>query len=473
MTLVAASRAIKRREVTSRQLVDACLARIEEYGGVLNCFVEVRAKEARRQAEVADREIAAGKYRGTLHGIPLAEKDMFFTPGKLSTMGSALGHEFVPETRATVLERIEAAGAVSLGTLHMSEFAAGPTGQNEFLGPCRNPWNTDYISGGSSSGSACAVAARFVYGSIGSDTGGSIRLPAGMCGVVGLKPTHGVISRHGAMPRCWSLDVMGPIARTSLDCTVLLQAIAGRDMVDPATFPGRGVVSPEQLDERLPPLRVGLPRSVSGTANSSEVGDALRTASDVFASMGCEVVSFDLPSTDEIYALTQIVNKAEAAALHARWLLSRPEEYGLSARSRIEAGFHIPAPFYLAALAARPRVLREFGEQVFRRVDLVALPVIPREVPSIQEVKMTSSGEVPGIVDEITQCTRWVSYLGLPAITAPCGVSHHGLPISFQLLGRPYSEGSLLALVHRYQNVTKWHERVPEITCTNSTGRGQ
>jgi len=444
--------------------VDACLTRIEQFRADLNCFVEVRATDARQQADAVDREIDAGCYRGPLHGIPVAEKDMFFSPGKPSTMGSALGNAFVPKTRATVLDRMQAAGAVSLGTLHMSEFAAGPTGQNEYLGSCRNPWNTAYISGGSSSGSASAVAARFIYGSLGSDTGGSIRLPAGMCGVVGLKPTHGVVSRHGVMPRCWSLDSVGPIARTSLDCALLLQAFAGRDEADPATYPDRGSVFPDQLAETLPSLRIGLTSLPSETGVGAEVSRAVEAAADVLAGQGCEVVPIDLPSTSDVYALTQIVNKAEAATLHARWLLSCPERYGLSARARMEAGFHIPAPFYLAALAARPRVLRDFGERVFTKVDVVALPVLQREVPSISEVDMKTSSDVPHIVDQITSCTRWVSYLGLPAITAPCGFSNHGLPIGIQLLGRPYSEHSLLALVHRYQMATDWHERVPQIT---------
>jgi aspartyl-tRNA(Asn)/glutamyl-tRNA(Gln) amidotransferase subunit A len=463
LTLDEASRAIQRREVTSLQLVEACLARIEEFKDALNCFVTVTADEAIQRAELADSEIASGKYRGPLHGIPLAEKDMFFTPGKASSMGSALGQKFVPTTRATILDRMETAGAVSVGTLHMSEFAAGPTGQNEYLGSCKNPWNVDYISGGSSSGSACAVAARFVYGSMGSDTGGSIRLPAAMCGVVGLKPTHGVVSRHGAMPRCWSLDIVGPIARTAIDCAVLLQAVAGRDEADPATFAEQGDVSPELVSRTKRPPLVGFPSSVFGVTAESEVGRNLKAASDVLVSLGCELVDIELPSTNEIYALTQIVNKAEAAAIHARWLLTSPEKYGLSARSRIEAGFHIPAPIYLAALAARPRVLKEFGERVFSKVDVVLLPVIPRDVPTISEVGMKTSADVPHIVDEITKCTRWVSYLGLPAIAVPCGFSRGGLPISFQLLGKPYSEASLLALVHHYQTATGWHERVPDI----------
>ena len=469
MTLAATSNALQHGEVTSCQLVEACLARIRQYQRAVNCFIDVRPDNAWQQAEVADREIGARRYRGPLHGIPLAEKDMFFTPGKSSTMGSSFGHTFVPKTRATVLDRIEAAGAVSLGTLHMSEFAAGPTGQNEYLGSCRNPWNTNYISGGSSSGSACAVAARFVYGSLGSDTGGSIRLPAGMCGVVGLKPTHGVVSRHGAMPRCWSLDIIGPIARTSMDCAVLLQAVAGRDEADPATYPGRGVIAIDQLGQDVEALRIGLPSSMFGMPHDSEVMSALKEAAGVLMDIGCQVFDIDLPATDEIYALTQIVNKAESAALHARWLLSQPDAYGLSARSRIEAGFHVPAPFYLAALAARPRMLKEFGEEVFTKVDVLLLPVIPREVPSISEVDMKAAGEVPAIVDEITQCTRWVSYLGLPAIAAPCGFSRRDLPISFQLLGKPYSEHSLLALVHRYQMATAWHERIPEINPSSQT----
>lgn len=460
LDLHAVAALLREREVTSSALVESSLRRARGLHKKLNCFIELREDEALRQAEVADTEIRQGQYRGSLHGIPLAEKDMFFTPGRVSSMGSGLGHGFAPKTRATVLDRLQVAGAVSLGTLNMSEFAAGPTGQNEFFGTCRNPWNTDYIAGGSSSGSACAVAARLIYGSVGSDTGGSIRLPSAMCGVVGIKPTHGVVSRHGAMPRCWSLDVIGPIARTAMDCALVLSTLAGRDDADSATYHAFPPVRPDAIAGHPGPVRIGFAQL---PAVESEVERALGEAAAAFAQLGFVVERIPLPDTAGIYALTQIVNKAEAAALHARPIMESPEGYGLSARSRIEAGFHIPAPYYLAAIAARSRVLKQFAQQVFSKVDVVLLPVIPRAVPSIDEVAMKASGDIPGIVDHVTQCTRWVSYLGLPAVTAPCGRSRNGLPIGLQLLARPYAEQQLLSLLHWYQGVTSWHRDAPRL----------
>jgi aspartyl-tRNA(Asn)/glutamyl-tRNA(Gln) amidotransferase subunit A len=284
-----------------------------------------------------------------------------------------------------------------------------------------------------------------------------------MCGVVGLKPTHGLVSRHGGMPRCWSLDVFGPIARTALDCALLLEAIEGVDPDDPATYAPHTSVRASQLGGSLKGLRVGLPRNCFLSDAAPEVVQALEEALAALRELGCTVVPVDLPAAAPIYALTQIVNKAEAAALHAKWMGTYYDDYGLSARSRIEAGFHIPAPLYLWALAARPKVLRAFAEAVFTRVDALMLPLLTEPVPSIAEVDMTASADVPAVIDRITRCTRWVSYLGLPAIAAPCGFSDGQLPISFQLLGRPYAEQLLLDLVHQYQSVTTWHRRVPPL----------
>lgn len=463
MTLAEASRGLEQGAFSSAEITWACLDRIDAFGPQLNCFVEVTAEAALAQAKAADGQLRAGERRGALHGIPLAEKDMFFRAGRTSSMGSKLGTRFVPKVTATVLQRLDAAGAVSVGRLHMAEFAAGPTGQNEYLGSCRNPWNLQHISGGSSSGSGSAVAARMVYGSIGSDTGGSIRLPAGMCGVVGLKPTHGVVSRHGGMPRCWSLDVFGPIARTALDCALLFEAIQGEDPEDPVTCVPRTSVRAAQLGSSLRGVRIGLPRNRYLSDASPDVVQALEDALAALREAGCIVVPVDLPETEPIYALTQIVNKSEAAALHARWLGLHHDEYGLSSRSRMEAGMQIPATLYLWALAARPRQLRAFAEAVFTRVDALMLPLLTEEVPTIADVDMTLAKDVPAVIDRITRCTRWVSYLGLPAVVAPCGVSQRELPISFQLLGRPYAEQLLLDLVHQYQGLTTWHRRAPPL----------
>jgi len=470
LTLAQARAGLEEGRFSSVELVTACLERVEAFGPQLNCFVAVAADAALAQAASADERRRRGEHVGSLQGIPVAVKDMFFRSGKVSSMGSRLGSKFVPTTTASVLEKLDEAGAISIGTLHMSEFAAGPTGQNDYLGFCRNPWNQAHITGGSSSGSGCAVAARMVYGSIGSDTGGSIRLPAGMCGVVGLKPTYGLVSRHGAMPRCWSLDVFGPIARSALDCALLLEAIEGFDRNDPASYAPHRRVDSGQLGGALKGIRVGLPRNCFASDSDPEVAQALEAALDVLRAAGCAIVPVDLPDTQPIYALTQIVNKAEAAALHAEWLAAYGEEYGMPTRTRMEAGFYIPAPLYIWALTARPKILRGFVESVFTVADVVMLPLLEQEVPAIADVDMTASGDVPAIVDRITRNTRWISYLGLPAIVAPCGFSRRRLPISFQLLGRPYSEQLLLDLVHRYEDMTAWHRRVPELDALPAGG---
>ncbi|TCT09618.1 aspartyl/glutamyl-tRNA(Asn/Gln) amidotransferase subunit A [Paralcaligenes ureilyticus] len=472
LTLAQASAGLDEGQFSSIELVTACLDRIEAFGSQLNCFVEIAAEEAMAQATLADEQRKQGQSDGPLQGIPLAVKDMFFNSGKVSSMGSRLGSKFVPTTTASVLKKLESAGAISIGTLHMAEFAAGPTGQNDYLGFCKNPWNQTHITGGSSSGSGCAVAARMVYGSIGSDTGGSIRLPAGMCGVVGLKPTHGLVSRHGGMPRCWSLDVFGPIARTAMDCALLLEAIEGFDQNDPATYVAHRRINSARLGKSLKGIRVGLPGNCFASNAAPEVVQALDDVLDVLREVGCTVVPIDLPPTEPIYALTQIVNKAEAAALHSAWLAAYGDEYGMSTKTRMEAGFYIPATLYLWALTARPNILRGFVESVFTNVDVLLLPLLAQEVPAIADVDLTVSGDVPATIDRITRYTRWVSYLGLPAIVAPCGFSRNRLPISFQLMGRPYSEQLLLDLVHQYEGMTAWHRRAPALEALPTSQEG-
>ena len=464
LDLATVAAAIRERRLTSVAVIEACLERVAEQQSRLNCFIAVEGEEALAAAAGADADLAAGHLRGPLHGVPLAHKDMFYRAGKVSTFGSKICRDYVPSYTGTLIKRLDAAGAITIGTLNMCEFAIGPTGHNDHFGHCRNPWNTDHISGGSSSGSGAAVAARLVHGSFGSDTGGSVRLPAGMCGVVGLKATYGVVSRYGGMPRCWSLDVFGPLARTVRDAAIMLTAVAGPDANDSTTVsaPVRDyAASLDGAESRLHGLRVAIPANVLIGDVEPAIRPPIDRALDDLRRLGAEVVEVTMPDSKRLHDLTNIVNKSEAATLHETWVRERPGDYAVSALSRVEAGFHIPATEYLNALRMRPRILAEFSAAVFERADVLFTPVLTGSVPTLAETDITRAGDAPGIVDSVTRCTRWVSFLGLPAMTLCCGFDDGGLPISFQLVGRAFDEPTLLRVGAAYQAATDWHHRCP------------
>ena len=463
MTLAEASAAVRTRAASSVEMVNACLARIERVQPTLNCFISIEAEEALAAAERADAEIARGTWRGPLHGVPLAHKDMFYRAGRVSTFGSAILRDYVPDYTSTVMARLADAGAVHLGGLNMAEFAAGPVGQNDHFGQVRNPWNTDRIPGGSSSGSGAAVAARACFGSLGSDTGASCRLPGAMCGVVGLKPTYGLVSRHGALARCWSLDCIGPLARTARDAAMILQAVAGRDENDPTTARDGVPDYVAGLEGGVKGLRVGVPVNHLYPDVDPELRPALEAALSVLRDLGCELVDLEMPDPDRMYALTEVIHKCEAAALHDEWIRTRPRDYAISVRARLEAGYFLPATRYIQAQRLRPRVLSEFDEAVFARADVLFTPVTSIPVPRIADVAITRSGDAPRIVETMTRCTRWVNYLGLPALSVPCGFTENGLPVGFQLVGRPFDESLLLRLTESYQSATDWHARTPPL----------
>ena len=439
MTLAEASVALGRKEVSSVDLVRACLSRVEQVQPRINCFISVEAEEALKAAEYADAELARGERRGALHGIPLTHKDMFYRAGKVSTFGSKIFRNYTPDFTSTVMARLTEARAIYLGSLNMAEFAAGPVGQNDHFGQIRNPWNTEHISGGSSSGSGAAVAARASFGSVGSDTGGSCRLPAGMCGVVGLKPTYGLVSRFGGLARCWTLDCFGPLARTARDVAMILQPIAGYDEHDPTTTRDPVPDYVAALNGAVSGLKVAVPCNHLYPDVDPHLKPLLAAALDNLKDLGCEIVELDIPAPERTYDLTNVINKAEAATLHDEWLRSRPDDYSISVRARLEAGYFIPATRYIQAQRLRPRFLEEFCTAVLPRADVLFTPVMSILVPRIEEANISRSADAPRIIDAVTRCTRWVSYLGLPALSVPCGFSELGLPVGFQLIGRPHN----------------------------------
>jgi aspartyl-tRNA(Asn)/glutamyl-tRNA(Gln) amidotransferase subunit A len=463
LSLGDAARGIVAREFSALELTRAYLARIESVQPRVNCFISVEADAATDRARQLDRELAGGKYRGPLHGVPIAFKDMFFRAGKVTTFGSRIAREFVADTTATVIEKLERAGAVLLGGLNMGEFAISPSGHNEHFADCRNPWNTVHAPGGSSSGSGAAVAARALPAAIGSDTGGSVRLPAAMCGVVGLKPTYGMVSRHGAMHRSWSLDTIGPLARTAADCAIVMQAIAGIDERDFTTRVPRRVDFIDAIGHTSRAVRVGLPQQALLGDVTPEVSARLQEAVQGMRAAGLQVNEVSIPDFRAYYHAANVINKVELSSAHGKWIRTRREDYGRAALARIEGGFHVPATHYLEALRARARLLEDFVQRAFASVDALFLPVLGVPVPTLAETDFQGAQELPGLLELLTRYTRWVNYLGLPAVSVPCGFTANGLPVGFQLVGRPSSDHRLLAAAHRYQTVTSWHTQAPEL----------
>ena len=456
--------AIAAGEATSVAATEACLARIEAWQPRTNAFLRLYREKALAQAKAMDGELTAGKRRGPLHGVPMAHKDLYYRKGEFSTGGSAIRRDWRAPVTATVLQRLDAAGVIELGFLNMAEFAAGPTGHNVHHGHCRNPWDGGRVTGGSSSGSGASVAARMVYGSLGSDTGGSIRLPAAACGVVGMKATFGRVSRAGALARSWSLDHVGPLTRTVRDNARLLGAIAGHDP-DDSTSSERPIPDYEaSLEGGVSGLRIGLALPNDGPAlPDSQIGAAVQMAADALGKLGAGITTVKLPDFTALYRAAEVIVKCEAAAMHRPWLEKTPDAYANQVRTRMEAGFFIPATQYIDALRLRGHFLKEFLSTSMDKVDAVLLPAIPFPIPTIEETDVEAKGgpETLAMVGRFTGLTRPFNTLGTPALSVPCGFDSNGLPIGMQLVGRPFDEALLYRIGHAYQGVTDFHRRVP------------
>lgn len=460
LSLVEAAEAIRRGKVSSVELTTAALERAQKLGPALNCFAALEPEEALAQARKADRARKAGK-RGLLLGVPLAHKDLFYRKGKVVACGSKILKDFRPAVTATVLERMSAAGAVTIGAMHMAEFAFSPTGYNEHYGHARNPWNRDHVPGGSSSGSGAALAARIIFGSLGSDTGGSVRLPSAMCGLAGLKPTVTRVSRHGVMPLSHSIDCVGPLARTARDCARLLQVIAGLDPADPTAATALVPRYEAALDGKVRGLRIGVPRSYYYDPVAPEIRKKLEESLDALRRLGAKIVQVDVPDIGLVNTFMHILMTVEAATVHRRWLKERRGDYADQVASRIEPGLFYPATRYLEALSLRAKLTREFVDKALTKADVLHLPGIPIPVPTIEQTTKGNPTDVARVIGLIGHCTRGLNYLGLPAISVPCGFDAKGLPVAFQLAGRPFAEAALLRAADAYQRATDWHRRAP------------
>ena len=463
LSLVEVADAIAARRLSAVEVVSAAIDRAERLQPALNCFISLQAEAALESAAAADAALARGEAPGPLHGVPLAHKDMFYRTGHVTTCGSRIRKDFVPDHDSTALARLHGAGAIYLGGLNMAEFATGPTGHNQHWGDCRNPWNQAHISGGSSSGSGASVAGRVVFGALGSDTGGSVRLPSSCCGVVGLKPTNGLVSRCGLMPLSHTLDTVGPLTRTVADAARITSVIAGHDPRDP-TSSTRPVPDYEAaLAEGAAGLRIGVPAEYFYDLATDEVRALMERSLDVFRAAGVEVVEVAVPDIARINHLSNVVLSSEAAAIHEPWIAGRPDDYQEQVRNRYEPGLHVPAVKYIQALSARAGLLREFVDTALDGVDALHTPGVPFPIPTRDETNVGGGERMAAMVAGLSWCTRAANYLGGPALIVPCGFTGNGLPTAFQLMGRPFSEATLFRLGHAYQSATDWHRRAPSL----------
>lgn len=456
--------AVRRGEVSPTELTRACLERIERLDPLLRAFVRVDGDRALADARVREAEARAGRFRGPLHGVPLAYKDLFVVTGYPTGCGTRFPEYFRADREATAVARLTAAGAITLGKLNMTELALGPFGDNSHLGDVQNPWRPGHAAGGSSSGSGAAVAAGLVAGALGTDTGGSVRLPAACCGVVGLKPTYGRVSRAGVMPLSWSLDHVGPLARTVQDVALLFQVMAGPDPADP-TASGRPVPDcVAALEGPVRGLRVGVPENYYWDGVDPEVVAATRAALGRLADLGLQLCQIRVPDPRPAVEVAQVVARCESAAIHARVVRETPEALQPAVRARLQVGLHVSAHDYLQALRLRSRLTRAFLEEVFAAVDLVAAPTLPEPPPPLAAVTAGTTPEVVERMGRFSRLTRPWNTLGLPVLTLPCGFSAAGLPLGLQLAGRPFDEATVLRVGHALEQALGLWQRRPPLT---------
>ena len=454
LSLSEASARIRSRAVTPTQLTEACLARIETYNPKLNAFITVLRAQAMAQAKELEAEQRAGKLRGPLHGIPIALKDNVDTAGIRTTAASALFDDRVPEHDATVAARLKAAGAVLIGKTNLHEFAMGGTNATSYYGPVRNPWALDRNPGGSSGGSAAAVAAGLCYGALGTDTGGSIRIPAAYCGVVGLKATYGLVPIRGIIPLTFSLDHCGPIVRTVEDAALMLNALAGYDRLDIASVEHAKEDYAAGMKQPVSGFRLGIPRAPFFDLLDADVAKTVEAAIAVLAGMTRGVKDVTLPPVRDI------ILAGEANAYHEEFFTQTPERYQLPTRRGLQNSANRKASDYVRA-RWKLELMRRTIDDSFADFDLVVLPTrrrIPRKIDAAIKRERSEKPLNPELEN-----TGQFNVYGIPAISIPCGFSSTGLPVGLMIAGPRFSEARVLALAHAYEQATDWHKRHPPL----------
>ncbi len=455
------SRLIPGRELSSSDAVSAAVTRLERLEDKLNAFITVLREPALAEAKKADEEIAHGRNRGPLHGVPVTIKDMFETAGVRTTGGSKILADWVPETDSALVERLRAAGAIIIGKTNLDEFGHGGTSTLSHFGPVHNPWNIDRIAGGSSGGSAAAVASRIGPLSYGTETGSSVRRPASYCGIVGFKPTFGIISRHGSFRGAWSQDHVGIFARSVKDITLGLDPVAGFDARDPASVHQEEPAYAARLDANVKGLRVGVLRRFLEGVNP-EVRQAFEAALKVLAETGCEIVDLDVPELSYAAMTSMMTSSAESAGINRHWFRERYHDFVPHVAKGLAVGMTITASEYLTVQRARHRI-REALRATFEEVHIIAAPTTARVAPLLSEGVRGNGDDARHASDNHSNLLRFPSMLGLPGCSLPCGLNSEGLPVGLQLVGAWFADQAVLNTAFAYQSTTDWHTRRPAL----------
>ena len=458
LTIREAGELIRTLQLSPVELVRAFLDRIDATEGQLHSYITVLKESAMEEARKAEAEVLGGHYRGPLHGIPIALKDLYDTAGVRTTSGSRVDMERVPSEDATVVERFKSAGAILLGKLSMYEYALGGPDPTTSFPLARNPWNLDHVPGGSSSGSGSAVAAGQCMGALGSCTGGSIRGPASLCGIVGLKATYGRVSRNGVVTLSWTQDHCGPMTWTVEDTALMLQAIAGYDPKDPTTSSAPVPDYSNSLREDIAGLTIGVPRHYFFTPDDNVNAEVVSTVEKGLAELeklGAHVEEVSIPSLQYARSANTVIMLTEAYAFHERNLKTRLTDFGENARSRFLIGGLLGANDYLQAQKVRKLVIREFA-QVFRGVDVLVTPTMTQPAATFEGYDPYTTVRGPSF-------TGPFNLTGLPAISVPCGFTANGLPVGMQIAGKPFDEPTILRAAYTYQQHARWFERRPPI----------
>ncbi|OGO50793.1 MAG: hypothetical protein A2148_03690 [Chloroflexi bacterium RBG_16_68_14] len=445
LTLHELSSRIRTKALSPVEVTEAVLERIERLNPTLNAYLTVTAERALADARAAEGEIASGRYRGPLHGVPIGVKDLCATKGVRTTAASKILAGWVPDEDATVIQRLREAGAVIIGKLHLHEYAFGATGVNPHYGPARNPWDTGRITGGSSSGSGAAVAAGLCFAALGSDTGGSIRIPSSLCGIVGVKPTYGRVSLEGVVPLAWSLDHVGPMARSVRDCALVLETIAGHDPKDPSSAQAAVEDWVAGLDGGLRGLRIGVPVAYAYEQTQPDVAAVVHDAIATLERLGAEIKQLDLPVLQDYWLAASVVLIGEAAAYHQANMEQRPQDYGDDVRMRIQLGLDQKAVDYVRAARLRDEARRTCDQALLSEVDLLAMPTTIRTAVPIESL----AKDDPTL--GLTVLTAPFDLTGQPAISVPCGLTEAGLPVGLQLVGRRFDEGTVFRAAHAFE----------------------
>jgi len=464
MAITELAKLIKQKQISPVEVTSVFLERIEKLDYKTNAFITIMADQAITDSKKAEQEIINGDYRGSLHGIPIGLKDLYYTQGVHNTGGSKIPNwvNFIPEEDSTVTKRLRQSGAIIIGKLNMHEFAAGGTNHNPNYGSSRNPWGLDHMTGGSSGGSGAAVAASLCTAAMGSDTGGSVRIPSALCGIVGLKPTYGRVSCYGVIPLSWSQDHPGPMTKNVLDSAVLMNSIAGYDPRDPFTSKEPVPDFTKALKKGISGTKIGIPSTYFFDGLDKEVKDSVGKAISVLTGLGAIIQEISLPHIEYSSYLKNHISMAEAANYHEQLLKVHADELTPNVRDRLELGLMLPANIYIKSQRVRS-VVREDFVNTLKTVDALLTPTISITAPRIGQDTIEIEGKTQQLLEHLGRFTRPFNQTGLPACTVPCGFDSKGLPIGLQIVGKAFDESMVLRVAYSYEQATDWRNRRPNI----------